>query len=243
MHYIRLLWLIKQKMRIALKLSLIFILAIQCKSVEENKQSENDWVETQKSREYFDYAAYIQKHPKSQNVEKSLSEYFFLRDSVASFLGCGKYNTSLSIVDDEKVLFDDELKSIDSLSFITFEYLKNGIPNVSTHKYDVQIPQSKMRDSISKVHFDIVFYNKPFPIKSLKFALNEVTNGINSYKNYLSEKWYGLPYNRLTIEKKNGIDKLNDTRFSFFDFSHMKGKRIIPPPPPEFDINEEDSEE
>ncbi|RBW62492.1 hypothetical protein DS884_02510 [Tenacibaculum sp. E3R01] len=225
-------------MRTALKLSLIFILTIQCKSVEENKHSENDWVETKKSREYFDYAAYIQKYPKSQNIEKALSEYLFLRDSVAGFLGCGKYNTSLSIVDDEKVLFDGELKSIDSLSFTTFEYLKNGIPNVSTHKYNVQIPVSKMWDSISKVHFDIVFYDKPFPTESLKLALNEVSDGINSYKNYLSVKWYGLPYNKLTNKKKNGIDELNDTRFSFFDFSYMQGKRIIPPPPSEFDINE-----
>lgn len=225
-------------MRTALKLSFIFILTIQCKNVEENKHSENDWVETKKSREYFDYAAYIQKYPKSQNFEKALSEYLFLRDSAAGFLGCGKYNTSLSIVDDEKVLFDNELKSIDSLSFITFEYLKNGIPNVSKHKYNVQIPESKVWDSISKVHFDIVFYDKPFPIKSLKLALNEVSDGINSYKNYLSDKWYGLPYNKLTNKKKNGIDELNDTRFSFFDFSHMRGKRIIPPPPSEFDINE-----
>ena len=230
-------------MRIALKLSLIFILAIQCKSVEENKQSENDWVKTEKSRDYFDYAVYIQKHPKSKNVEEALSEYLFLRDSIAGFLGCGKYNTSLSFVDEEKVLFDDELKSIDSLSFITFEYLKNGIPNVSPHKYNVQIPQSKMWDSISKVHFDIVFYDKPFPIKSLKLALSEVSNGINSYKNYLSNKWYHLPYNKLTNEKKNGIDELNDSRFSFFDFSQMEGKRMILPITSEFDINEEDSEQ
>ncbi|GGF69597.1 hypothetical protein [Wenyingzhuangia marina] len=230
-------------MRIVLKLSLIFILAIQCKSVEENKQSENDWVETQKSRDYFDYAVYIQKHPKSKNIEKALSEYLFLRDSVAGFLGCGKYNTSLSFVDEEKVLFDNELKSIDSLSFITFEYLKNGIPNVSTHKYDVQIPQSNMWDSISKVHFDIVFYDKPFPIKSLKFVLNEISDGIHNYKKYLSKKWYKKPYNELTDNLKIEIDYLNDSRLSFFDFSYMNGKRIVPPPPPEFDNDKFQTEE
>ena len=230
-------------MRLTLKIALILILAIQCKSVEENNQIEKDWAETQKSREYFDYATFIQNHPKSEHFEKALSEYLFLVDSISDFIGCGKYNTSISIVDDEKILFDNKLKSIDSLSFIAFDYLKNGIPNVSTHKYEIQIPYSKMRDSVSKVHFGIGIYNKPFPIEYLKLALEEISIGINYYKEYLSEKWYDLPYNKLTKEKKNGIDNLNNTRFSFFDFSSMKGNRIIPPPLPELDSDEEDTEE
>ena len=230
-------------MRIALNIFLIFILAIQCKSVEENNQVEEDWAETQQSREYSNYAKFIQNHPKSEHFEKALSEYLFLADSVADFIGCGKYDTSISIVDNEKILFDYELKSIDSLRFLTFDYLKNGIPNVTTHKYEVQVPQSKMKDSISKVHFGIGIYNKPFPIKPLKLAMEEISIGINYYKEYLSEKWFDLPYDKLTKEKKFGIDNLNDKRVSFFDFSYMKGKKINPSPPPEFDINEEDSEE
>ncbi|WP_148311374.1 hypothetical protein [Nonlabens marinus] len=229
-------------MRTSLNIFLILILAIQCKEVE-NDQTEIRWLKTEKSREYLDYSKFIQENPKSKHFEKALSEYFFLRDSVEGYFGCGKYNTSISIVDNEKILFDDELKKIDSLRYITFEYLKNGIPNVSTHKYDVQIPESKMWDSISKVHFDVVIYKKPFPIKSLKLALEEVSIGIDYYKEYLSEKWFSLPYNKLSNGKRIGIDELNDTRFSFFDFSHMNGKRIIPPPPPEFENDEMQTEE
>jgi hypothetical protein len=221
-------------MKIALKIFLISILALQCKSIEENNKLEKDWTETQKSRKYFDYARFIQKHPKSEHFEKALSKYFFFRDSVTGFSGCGKYNTSISVLGDEKKLFNQELKNIDSLRYLTYQYLKNGIPNISTHKYVVKIPESKMWDSISKGHFDIVIYNNPFPVKSLKLVLGEISIGISYYKKHLSEKWFDLPYNELTNGKKNGIDELNDTRFSFFDFSSMKDKTIKPQLPPEF---------
>lgn len=230
-------------MRITLKICIVFILAVQCKNVEKTDHSNSHWLEVKKSRDYFDYITFIQKNPKSEHFEKALSEYFFLRDSLEGFLGCGRYNASISIVNEKQMLFKGELTNLDSLRFRTFEYLKNGIPNVSTLKYDIQIPQSNMWDSISKGHFDIVIYDKPFPIKSLKLALEEVKIGIINYKDFLSKKWYKKPYIELTSEHKIGIDELNDTRISFFDFSHLNGKRMIPPPPPDFQISEEDSEE
>ncbi len=64
-------------MKIILNIFLIFILTIQCKSVEENNQSQKDWTKTKKSRKHFDYATFIQNHPKSEHFKKALSEYFF----------------------------------------------------------------------------------------------------------------------------------------------------------------------
>lgn len=235
--YTYLLFLIKE-MRIPLKLFMILILAVQCKNVEEVDLQVIDWLETKNSRNYVDYATYIQKHPNTENFSKALSEYFFLRDSMADFGGCYRFNASISVTYSEKVLFDDELKSLDSLRFYTFQYLKNGKPNISSSlKTDIQIPESKLRDSISTGRFDIVIYDKPFPIEKLKIALMEIRNGIDDYKEYLSKLWFQKPYYELTKQKRIGIDKLNDKRLLFFDFSYMNGEKFIPPPTSEFEID------
>ncbi|OWW23105.1 hypothetical protein B4Q04_22385 [Zobellia sp. OII3] len=219
-------------MRITLKLFLILILAIQCKNIEEIDSQKIDWQETKNSRNYVDYATYIQKHPNTENFSKALSEYFFLRDSIADFGGCYRFNASISVTDSAKVLFDDELKSLDSLRFYTFQYLKNGKPNISSSlKTDIQIPESKLRDSISTGRFDIVIYDKPYPIENLKKAIIEISKGIKDYKKYLSEEWFQKPYSELSKDKRAGIDKLNDQRLVFFDFTNMDGKRFNPPLP------------
>lgn len=210
-------------------ISLICISAIQCKNIEQTDQSNIRWLEVQKSKDYIEYAKFIQEHPKSEYFEKALSKYFFLRDSLNGFFACGRYNASISIVDNKKLLFNDQLINLDSLRFRTFDYLKNGIPKVSTLKYNIQIPQSDMWDSVSKGHFDIVLYEKPFPIRSLQLALKEISVGIEHYKEYLSNKWYKKPYAELPKDLKLRIDNLNNSRLSFFDFSYMNDKRIIPP--------------
>ncbi len=211
-------------MKIILKLFLIFILAVQCKNVEET-----DWLETKNSRNYIDYGMYIQKHPDTKKLSKALSQYFILKDSSNDFGGCYRYNASISFIDDSKILFDDELKSLDSIRLCTFQYLKNGKPNISSSlKTDVQIPESNLRDSISIGRFDIIFYNKPFATENLKLTLIEVSKGIHDYKEHLSKSWFKKSYSELTKKKRIGIDKLNDKRLIFFDFSHMNNQRFTP---------------
>ncbi|MGP1991432.1 hypothetical protein D9V96_006070 [Zobellia laminariae] len=218
-------------MRLTLNLLLILLLTVQCKNVEEI-----DWLETKKSRNYIDYATYIQKHPNTGNFSKALSEYFFLRDSIADFGGCYRFNASIRVTKNAKVLFDDELKSLDSLRFYTFQYLKNGKLNISSSlKTDIQIPESNLKDSISTGRFDIVIYEKPFPIKNLKIVLTEISKGIEDYNEFLAKKWFKKPYSELDNGKKKAIEKLNNKRLLFFDFSDMNVEHINQPPLPQTD--------
>jgi len=92
----------------------------------------------------------------------------------------------------------------------------------------------------------IIIIDKPFSSSSLQLAIEQISLGIENYKDYLLKKWYKKPYVELSNDLKIEIDNLNNTRMSFFDFSYLNGKRLIPPlppPPPKFDFNDEDAEE
>ncbi|MEO1485795.1 MAG: hypothetical protein AAFU57_08610 [Bacteroidota bacterium] len=210
----------------------ILILCLQCRKVDISKE---DWLKTKESRHYDDYARFIQKHPKSVYFESALSEYFFLHDSIADNLICCRYNASISVIDGKQLLFDEEIKMTDSLRIYSFEYLKNGKPGIPSLQRQVRIPETELNDSISKGHFDIIIYEKPLSVNVLQSMILEISNGINDYKEYLAESWYNKRYADLSVSKKKALDKLNDRRLMFFDFSGMDVKRGQPPEREEFD--------
>lgn len=218
-------------MRNTLNIILILIFAIQCKDVEEHVSQQTDWEQTKSSREYFDYAIFIQNNPHSEYIFEAMKKYLILQDSASEFIGGSRFNAKIDRIDTSKVLFNGYIKDIDSLRYIGLNYLKNANGNAqvaSKLKYKVQIPETQIFDSISKGSFEFQFYEDPFATKALQKIIIELSHAIEDYKEFLSDKWYDRPYSKLSSKKKSGIDKLVHHRFVFFDFKVIENSRLQP---------------
>ncbi len=213
------------------------MLLVQCKT---NTAVDKEWEATKRANNFSDYAEFLQKYPTSIYFEEALAAYFVSREEKALDFGCGKFNMSIDITNDSIVLLNQEPIRMDALRTRAFHYLKDGYTYAlgSLHR-TIVIPETQIQDAIAKGHFDVVMYDKPFPLASMQSALLAIGKGIEDYKGYLAKQWYGKPYSKVTAKQRLAIDSLNSKRLSFFDFSYRKGKLFtLPPPPPELNTNE-----
>ena len=219
-------------MRRFFNILLIALIFTQC-TLESPSKDLEDWKQVRDSKDFWDFAAFIQKHPESVYFDSALTRYFIVQNEQweeegASMFCCKRNCAKIELANDGMILFDAEFTSIDSLRNQSFRFILNEHKDFDKPESEaITIPEMGVEGTINRGLFEI-YVNNNAPRAILKKAISKISEGIEDYKNQLALQWYGMDYLRLAPRKKAAIDSLNSNRLMFWDF----GGDSIPQPPP-----------
>jgi hypothetical protein len=214
----------KSKLRILLIILLFLTININCRNPDRikiefgNQTIQEDriaGVKLNNSMKSVDFASVSLKYPDSKYVDSTLKRFSIIKDSIEyESDACGKYGAEVHVVDSTQILFNQELKPMDSLQFVTFDYLTSELVN----NLEIKIPRSNKHGIFSSGHIHLVIMEDSINYRNVQTVIGEVKKGIIRYRNLLIKDWYGKDYSELRDSTKMYIDKLIQVKVSLMEF-------------------------
>tara|TARA_R110002050_G_scaffold295515_3_gene454437 strand:- start:3433 stop:4005 length:573 start_codon:yes stop_codon:yes gene_type:complete len=172
------------------------------------------WQVLKNSRSSEDFSGFIMSHPDSKYIDSTLIRFSRIKDSIEyDSYACGKYNAEVHAINATQILFNQELKPMDSLQFITFDYLTSELVN----NLEIKIPRSNKSGLFSRAHIHFIVMEDSTKNRNLQKAIIEVSKGIKKYRDLLASNWYGKEYTELRDSTKHYMDRLFQHKVSLID--------------------------
>ncbi|MGB1042127.1 MAG: hypothetical protein ACPGU6_01930 [Tenacibaculum sp.] len=187
---------------------------------DKHKTSEKeDWIKTSTSDKWWKYSLFVQKHPKSKNINKAIYKSIEL----SNISGCFRFNLDFNSYSKEILLYNHgSIISYDSIRAITTNYLLNGISKVNKHQLKIKIPNTDRYGLISKGMFDITLPKDSTTYPYFKNTLIEISKGISDYRKILAKKWFKKSLNNLNSDEEAFLNKNIHNRLIFYRYTPYK---------------------
>ncbi len=195
------------------------ILMNSCYQKNGDRSTNSDieaWDSVKSSTNYYDYFSFIIGNEDSRYFDTALIRYFKYQEILFDSLGppmwdCFDRCISVVFTKSDSILFEDEPILVDDLNKKSLTYLIN-------ENNDEWMPEQKLvKDKNGYVRYvsNGFFYLQTDLVSNykLKKGINEIKLAYKNYKNYLSEKWFRVKFDKLDRDNKELIDTLVKQRF------------------------------
>jgi hypothetical protein len=181
--------------------------------------------------DFREYSQFILKYPESEYFNLALEKYHKTRNEYYDSVGmpiidCFRYCASIQIKANQQIIYEHELIKKEDLQDSLFNFFCND-------NYNEFKPEKKYTEDvygrpqeISKGHVQLEYINDSCAI--LQSVVKDIHYSLDTYKNYLSKKWYQKEFEELAKLEKLHLDSLLEYKLILLGWD----KFTVPPPPP-----------
>lgn len=195
------------------------ILMISCYQKNSDSSTNSDieaWDSVKSSTNHYDYLSFMINNTDSRYFDTALIRYFKYQEILFDSIGppmwdCFDRCISVVITKSDSILFEHEPILIDDLNKRSLKYLIN-------ENNDEWMPEQKLvkdRNGFERcVSYGFFYLQTDLESNDkLQKGINEIKLAYKNYKNYLSEKWFKVNFDKLEPGNKELIDNLIKQRF------------------------------